>query len=113
MKVKIFPSGSSWDLWDAHRGQALAVDFDSLAAAFPADQWVSMDAVSTWPGSGWTVVESDAPEAFGNAFLLVPFEQVKAQVAVTAAGAAATGGWVGIALLVGIGALVYWSGQRA
>ena len=98
--VKIFPTGPSWDAWDYYRGQAVAVPFDTLASAYPADQWLKLDEIATWPGEGYTIVESDIPGAVGNTVILAPFGEV-AQSQGTVAAGVPTGSGIGPYVVLG------------
>lgn len=108
--VHIFPTGPSWEQWDAYRGSRYAVAFETLAELYPPEQWLNLDTLEDWPGEGATVVESDIAGAVGNTVILAPFSVVASAASKdVAAGvpSSSSGIWVA-ALLVG-GGLLLWS----
>jgi len=112
--VKIFPLGSTLDLWDEARPQVVVVDFERLSAAFPdSADWLTLDELGDWwpfNPTQQTMVESDDPAAFGNAILLRPFAEVRAKVGIGDVAARIGGASIfGILALLGIGAWVYYS----
>jgi len=106
--VIVFPSGPNWDAWDKHRGKAATVDADRLGTSYPADVWTTVDDLESWPGEGWTVVESDVPGFVGNMVAPYPFSEVRSKVGIGSVAAAIGAGTIlGAVALVGLGWYLY------